>query len=389
MVLKFQGDKILWYIYVFFVVTSIFEVFSATEALGLMKGSIFMFIVKHVIMMLFGFGLMFFVHKLNYTIHYLLAYPFLLISVVLLFLTLFSGVSLNQASRWLVIPGTNFTLQTSDVAKFALVNYIAAAMYNLNGKGKVKEFKSLFPVIFATIVVVALIFPSNLSTAIMVFVIAYILMWIGGARIKHLLITFLVFALLGLGFIMIAPKFMKHTRVSTWKNRIEAFFSDDNSKDKDKTFQADQAKIAIATGGLLGKGPGRSTQKSVLPHPYSDFIFAIILEEYGLEGGIFVMLLYLILFFRYFIKLVKAQNMTYKILLQFGIVLVFVIQAFINMGVAVGIFPVTGQPLPLISMGGTSYIMSSISFGVLISTTIDKKKKEKNKKVQSNENEEE
>ncbi len=389
MKLEFRGDKTLWYIYAFFVAISILSVYSATESMGLIKGSVYMFAFKHFIMIVFGFFLMYFVHRLNYTLHYLIAYPFLLFSIALLVITLVYGVSLNQASRWIVIPGTGFTLQTSDVAKFALVNFLAAKIYDLNSNGKIKEFSSLAGwIIFATLLVVVLILPANLSTALMVFMIAYIMMWIGGAKFKHLIITLLVFVILGGGFIMIAPKFMKHTRIATWKSRVESFFSDDNSKNNDNTYQADQAKIAIATGGLLGKGPGNSAQKSVLPHPYSDFIYAIILEEFGIWGGVIVIFLYFILLYRAVRNLIIEKKITYKILLQFGITLVFVTQAFINMGVSVGIFPVTGQPLPLISMGGTSYIMSSISYGVLISTTIDKKKKTKNKEQENNENEE-
>ena len=388
---ELQGSKKLWWVYGFFVLASLLSVFSATEIIGIIKGNTFVFILKHFVMISVSFFLLYFFHKIKYTFHYTIAFPFLVFSIVLLGFTLLSGVSLNQASRWIVVPGLGFTVQTSDIAKFALVSYLASVLYSMNNNNTVRRFKPvLYKAVLPTLFVVALIFPANLSTAMIVLLVSFLLIWIAGGRLIHLVSVGLVLVILMGGFIMIAPKYMKHNRVSTWKKRVETFFSNDKkTENPDADYQAVQAKIAIATGGFFGKGPGNSAQKSVLPHPYSDFIYAIILEEYGFVGGFLVILAYWFLLFWAVRDAYREKKMTFRILLRLGITLVIVVQAFTNMGDAVGIFPVTGQPLPLISMGGTSYIMSSMAYGVLIATTVPVKKNITKKQKSTENNEEE
>ncbi len=383
----FPGDSRLAIAYIVLVLFSLLTVYSATESMAILHNNMTRYIIKHFFMVAIGVFIVILLQRVNYKYHYLLAYPLLFTAIVLLVLTLAMGVSINSASRWLVIPGTGFTFQTSDFAKYALVNFLAARIFRLGDN--IKDFKKFFfNMIAPTLAVVMLIMPANLSTALLVGLVAMIMMFIGGARIKHLFIVALIGVLFGGLFIFLAPKVMPNSRVATWEKRIEAFFSDEE-KATAEDYQAVQAKIAIATGGLLGKGPGNSAQKSVLPHPDSDFIFAIILEEYGLEGGIIVIMMYIIIFSRLFVNFRKKRELTYGFYLQLGVTLMIVFQAFINIGVSVGIFPVTGQPLPLVSMGGSSFLMTSIAYGVLLSTTIDwkKKKEEETKELKTEENE--
>ncbi len=384
-IIKLEGDKGLWAIYISLVFVSLIVVFSSTESLALRIGTPWFFIIKHTIFILVGATLAYVFHKfVRYTYHFVFANIFYLLGLGLLVLTLFYGVSLNQASRWIVIPGTGFTFQSSDLAKFALINFLAARLYKL--KDDVRKFKVLFwHLVIPTLLIVILIMPANLSTAIIVTLASFILIWIGGARLWHLLLVGLIGIILMVSLIWGMNYFMPHSRVGTWKNRIERFINNDDKKTDELTagnYQATQAKIAIATGGLVGKGAGKSVQKSVLPHPYSDFIFAIILEEYGLWGGFIVMSFYVFLFFRVVRLSARVEQRSFAMYLMLGIVLIITLQAFVNMAVAVGIMPVTGQPLPLISMGGSSFIIMSIAYGILISIskTVDKKDKNKIKK---------
>jgi len=372
----FQGDGKLWLVYFFLLSASLLSVFSATESMAILYGSLSRYIFKHIIMMFFGVFLVVIIHKIPYNIHYIFAFPMIIISVVLLILTLFVGVSVNNASRWLVIPGVGLTFQTSDLAKYALINFLAARGFRIGNN--IKNFKTLFyNMIVPTLLVVMFIMPANLSTALILGVVAFAIMFIGGARVKHLLLIAIVGIILGGAFIFTAPKFLPNTRVATWEKRIESFFSDKENITGEH-YQLVQAKIAIATGGILGKGTGNSTQKSVLPQPDTDFIYAIILEEYGLWGGFFIIFFYFLILLRLFANFVKNKGkLTYRFYLQLGITLMIVSQAFVNMGVAVGIFPVTGQPLPLVSMGGSSFLMTSIAFGILLSTTIEDNKNRK------------
>ncbi|HIE15434.1 MAG TPA: cell division protein FtsW, partial [Bacteroidales bacterium] len=233
---------------------------------------------------------------------------------------------------------------------------------------KVKTLKEGFkPLLIPILITVALIFPANFSTAAIVFLVSLILLFVGQVRFLHIFLFVIIILTFGITFIFVASNYMQHSRVATWKNRIEHFFNQDQIEES-ANFQANQAKIAIATAGIMGKGPGNSVQKNILPHPYSDFIFAIIVEEYGLIGAILLIGFYLILLYRAII-IVKKSTGYFASFLTIGLTLLIIMQAFVNIGVAINLFPVTGQTLPLISMGGTSLIFSSAAIGMILSVS--------------------
>lgn len=306
------------------------------------------------------------VHYLPYRIYFSMAGLILIVSVGLLILTFAFGSRVNEATRWLVIPGTGFRLQTSDVAKVALVLYIARSLARyqneLNNFTLVTKY-----FIFPIAVVCGLILPENLSTSLMVFGICIIIMFIGRVPVKFLL------AYIGMGivgvvlFAMVLSVVSESNRVEVWKNRIEHFFS--GEVDEDGDYQSNQAKIAISTGGLFGKAPGKSTQRNMLPQSNSDFIFAIIIEEYGLMfGAIPLILAYMILLFRG-ITIAKKCETAFPAFLVMGLIIMIVVQAMLNMLVAVGLFPVTGQTLPMVSWGRTSVLVMSFSIGAIMSVS--------------------
>jgi cell division protein FtsW len=278
-----------------------------------------------------------------------------------------SGTNLNEANRWLTLPVINLTFQSSDVAKLFLIMYLARVLSKK--QEEIKNFRSGFlPVIIPAILICTLILPANFSTAAILFVTSIVLIFIGRISLKY------IFSLIGLGIVAIvlifslakaAPNLFP--RGGTWINRVDHFLNKENA-DEDANYQVEQAKIAIVSGGIFGKSPGRSTQRNFLPHPYSDFIFAIIVEEYGIIGGAFVVLLYCILFFRVVRITTKCQG-NFGAFLSIGIGFSLVFQALINMAVAVHLFPVTGQTLPLISMGGTSIWFTCISIGIILSVS--------------------
>jgi cell division protein FtsW len=279
-----------------------------------------------------------------------------------------SGANLNEASRWIAIPGTGLTFQTSDFAKLALIMYLARVL--TQKQNEINDFKTvLIHIMIPVALICGLILPANFSTAALLFTTCLILMFIGRVKLKYiggvLGIGVIGFVIL-LGISTIAPDALP--RVATWKQRIVSFISGQEEVDADKNYQANQAKIAIATGGVLGKGAGNSTQRNFLPHPYSDFIYAIVIEEYGLVGGVIIILLYLILLFRG-VRVSTKSEKTFGTLLGFGLAFSLIFQGFINMAVAVNLFPVTGQPLPFLSMGGTSLLFSSIALGIILSVS--------------------
>jgi cell division protein FtsW len=289
---------------------------------------------------------------------------------------MFFGANYNQADRWLMIPIINQTFQTSDLAKLALIMYLARVI-SLKGE-EIKDYKNGFLMILAPVIVVCgLIFRADFSTSIALLTSSLILMFIGGARILHIL------SVIGGGIVVLAFVFTiakvnpgLFDRAPTWEKRINSFFNP-SEVGKNANHQTNQAKIAIAAGGVIGKGPGKSTQRNFLPHPYSDFIYAIIIEEYGLFGGVFVIILYLILLFRS-IKIATSCDKKFGAYLAMGICVMLVFQAIINMAVAVNLFPVTGQTLPMISMGGTSIWFTCLAVGVILSVSV-KEEKNKNK----------
>ncbi len=375
------GDKIIWAVIGFLSIVGLLAVYSSTGTLAYKQqgGNTEFYLIKQVVFIAIGLFLIYLCHKVNYKYYSKISQILLFITPFLLIYTLFFGTEINDASRWITIPLTGITFQTSDLAKLSLIMYVARFLSKK--QDDIKDFKKSFlPIIGWISLICVLIAPANLSTALVLFFTCLILLFLGRINMLHLSALVLIGLVSGIIFAFVIfklpdDKIKNIARLSTWKHRIETFMATDNSENEngeitldDGSYQNQQAKIAIANGGLFGKGPGKSTQRNFLPHPYSDFIFAIILEEYGLIGGVFVILAYLILLFRS-ILIVKNSPKAFGALLAFGLSLSLVIQAFINMGVAVNIFPVTGLPLPLVSMGGTSMIFTSIAFGIILSVS--------------------
>jgi len=301
---------------------------------------------------------------LDYRYYSRLSQILLIISIPLLFYTLVFGSNVNEARRWITLPLIGLSFQTSDLAKLALIMYIARFLSKRQDQIDDNR-KTLYPIAISIIVVCGLIAPANLSTALVLFLTCMVLLFIGRIPIKSLLsisgIALLFFAVM----VVVILNLPGQGRVQTWKSRIENF---NNKKDPAGVYQNEQAKIAIAKGGVFGVGPGKSTQRNFLPSPFADFIFAIILEEYGLLGGFLLIFLYLFFLFRC-VRIVIKSPKAFGALLAVGLAFSLVIPAFINMGVAVNIFPVTGLPLPLVSMGGTSTLFTSLAFGIILSVS--------------------
>jgi cell division protein FtsW len=346
-------------------VISLLSVYSSTGSLAYQhrSGNTFFYLFRQLKFILLGVLIIFFVHLVPYRIFSRVSVFALYLSIPLLILTLIAGTNINEATRWLQIPGTGLTIQPSDFAKIALVMYLAKIL-SVN-QNNIKDFKGVFGKISLAIIgTCALILPANFSTALIVFVTAFSLMFVGRIPVRYLVLMIFtgVFALSI--FIGGALLLDKEGRIATWKNRVENYVDGEGDN-----YQADQAKVAIVQGGLFGKGPGNSTQRNLLPHPYSDFIYAIIIEEYGtLVGGILVIALYLWLFFRAGM-IIRRSKSTYGAFLAFGLSMGLVLQAFVNMAVAVGLVPVTGQTLPLVSMGGSSIFFTSIATGMILSVS--------------------
>jgi len=359
-----KGDPIIWGVIIVLSIFSLLAVYSATSTLAIHKmgGNSLYYLIRHGVILAFGLMIIFITHLIHYKYYSRLSQLLIGIAVVLLIITLFLGTNVNQATRWLTLPGLGFTIQTSDFAKLALIMYIARVLSMK--QGEIKSFKEAFlPVIIPVVIICILILPANLSTAALIFGISFLLMFIGRISIKHLLASGGVAILLLALFIAVGTLVKKEGRINTWKNRIESYFEEGG----EENYQSQQAKIAIATGGLFGKNPGKSVQRNFLPNPYSDFIYAIIVEEYGLIiGGIPILLAYLFLLFRAGV-IVRKCDRTFPAFLAIGLTLMIVVQAMVNMAVAVGIFPVTGQTLPLVSMGGSSMLFTSIALGIILS----------------------
>ncbi|MFC2107115.1 FtsW/RodA/SpoVE family cell cycle protein [Bacteroidota bacterium] len=363
-----KGDKVIWVVVILLSIFSILAVYSSTGTLAYKykSGNTEYYVFKHLVILALGFILMYLTHLIKYTYFSRIFQIALYVAFPLLILTLLIGLNLNEAKRVLPLP-FNLTFQTSDLAKLTLIMVIARALTKKDIDLNV--FKNAVRYLFLpTILICGLILPSNFSTAALLFSICIILMFIGRVKLKYIgyFIAMMIFALFLLFLVNKAfPGAVP--RAQTWENRMKSFFQKDN-KDDDNVYQVEQSKIAIASGGLFGKMPGNSTQRNFLPHPYSDFIFAIIIEEYGLVGGTFVVLLYLILFFR-IVKIVTKVPRNFGALIAFGVGFSLVFQALINMMVAVNLLPVTGQPLPLVSMGGTSIWFTSIAIGIILSVS--------------------
>lgn len=360
-----KGDRVIWAVATLLAIFSTLVVYSSivTLAYKYQGGNTEFYLLKHSIILMIGFGLMYFAHKLNYRYYSRMSQLALYLAIPLLLLTLITGASINDASRWLVIPVINQTFQTSDLAKLALIMFLARMLSKR--QDNIKDFNQAFvPIMIPVLLVCGLILPANFSTAAMLFVTSLVVMFIGRINVAYI-ISLVSLGVVGLSiFVAIVLNSNIDSRVGTWKARIENFVDGGSQAN----YQAEQSKIAIATGGIMGKGPGRSTQRNFLPQAYSDFIFATVIEEYGLIGGIFILLLYLILFYRGILIAKKAPR-TFGALLAVGLSFSLVFQAMINMAVAVNLFPVTGQPLPMVSMGGTSIWFTCLAIGIILSVS--------------------
>lgn len=361
-----KGDKVIWTVVLLLSLLSILVVYSSVIALAYRYkgGDTSSYLIKHVFIVGSGVLLMYFIHKVKYAYFSRISQLAIFLAAPLLLYTLVNGVSAGDASRWLAIPGTSLTFQTSDFAKLALITYVAR-MLSIK-QNQIKDFKTGFlPIVIPVGIICALILPANFSTAALLFMTCFVLMFIGRMNAKHLLL------LMGSGvfvagiIVVLIFNFPNAIpRGATWKARIENF----SKGDSESNFQAEQAKIAIATGGIIGQGPGNSVQRNFLPQASSDFIFAILIEEWGLVTAIVIVFLYLILLFRGVRLAIKTER-TFGSLLAIGLTFSLVFQAMINMAVAVNLFPVTGQPLPLVSMGGTSIWFTSIALGMILSVS--------------------
>ena len=365
----FKGDRVIWALVAVFMIYSLLAVYSSSVSIAFMKhgGNTTYFLRSQFLMLVLSLVIIIVVHYLPYRIYSSLAGLFLLCAIGLLILTFAIGSRVNEATRWIEIPGTGFRLQTSDVAKVALVLYLARALARY--QNELNNFMLVTKYFMIPVAVVCgLILSENLSTALMIFGICMIILFIGRVPFKYLM-AYLGIALAGivLFVLLLSVVSPNSNRVAVWKNRVEHFFSG-NAND-DEAYQSNQAKIAISTGGLFGKAPGKSTQRNMLPQSNSDFIFAIITEEYGLLfGAIPLILAYMILLFRG-IAIAKKCETAFPAFLVLGLVIMIVVQAMLNMLVAVGLFPVTGQTLPMISWGRTSVLVISFSIGAILSVS--------------------
>lgn len=364
----FKGDRALWGLVALFMVYSLLAVYSSSVNVAFRNygGNTTFFLKSQFFILLLGLIIIVIVHYLPYRIYFSLAGIFLILAAALLVLTFFFGVRINEATRWLEIPGTNFRFQTSDVAKVALVLYLARTLSKY--QGELNNFVLVTKYFILPVgIICGLIMPENLSTALMIFGISIVILYIGRVPVRFLV------AYIGLAvacivlFALLLSAVTDENRVAEWKNRMKDFFT--GKVDEINDYQSNQAKIAISTGGLFGKAPGRSTQRNMLPQSNSDFIFAIIIEEYGLLlGAIPLILAYMILLFRG-IAITKKCETAFPAFLVLGLTVMIVVQAIMNMMVAVGLLPVTGQTLPMVSWGRTSVLMMSFSIGVILSVS--------------------
>ena len=354
-----KGDPILWAIVLLFSFISIAVVYSATGTLAYkkMNGNTEAFLLKHTGLILIGLVCMWLAHRVDYRHYSRWSLYALLISVPLLLFTFFMGGETNGASRWMTIPVINQTFQPSDLAKLALISHLASMLSRR--QQHLDDFKStLLPVMLWVGTICSLIILSNASTALLLFATCMLLMFIGRVPLRHMAVMVGIFVVLG-GAGLAAGQ-----RLGTVMSRVTNF----TDKTKKTPFQLEHSYIAIATGGIVGKGPGKSTERNILPHPYSDFIYAVIIEEYGLLGGFVILFLYLAFLYRG-LKTVMNSYGAFGGLLSAGLSFSLVLQALVNMGVAVGLGPITGLPLPLLSMGGTSLIFTGISIGIILAVS--------------------
>jgi cell division protein FtsW len=349
---------------------SMLGIYSSTSTLAfrMQGGNTEYYVMKQFFYVLIGLALMFVTHLVDYRYYSRIAQVLWLICIPLLIYTMFFGTEINSANRWITVPLVGLTFQTSDLAKLALIMYLARQL-SLK-QDNISDFKTSFlPILAPTVITALLVAPDNLSTALIILFTGVFVMFIGRISLKHIALlcgaATLVMALF-VTLLFVMPDSMLKGRTKTWKHRIENFKQAGENVDDD--YQSMQAKIAIAKGGIFNVNPGGSHQKNFLPHPYSDFIYAIIIEEYGLLGGALIVCLYLFFLYRC-IRIVLKAPKAFGAFLAVGLGIALVIQAMINMAVVVNLVPVTGVTLPLVSMGGSSAIFTSIAFGIILSVS--------------------
>ena len=380
---KTKGDKVIWALVVLLALVSLLAVYSATGSLAYKnyKGNTEVYLFKQIAFIIIGILVVYFAHLVNYTLYSRVATIMFLLIIPLLIYTLFFGVRMNEGSRWIRLPLINMTMQTSDLAKLALFMYLARLLSRK--QDVIKDFKKGFlPVMIPIGIVCLLIAPANLSTALLLGASCMMLLFIGRARAKHILLV-IGLAMIPILFLIIAAVANHKSkneetiataksssglfgRVETWIGRVENFIYGGKEADNDEMYQVNQAKIAIAQGGILGVGPGNSTTRDYLPQAYNDFIFAIIIEEYGFVGGVFIVFIYLVFLYRC-IRIFKRCPYAFGAFLALGLSFTLAIQAIANMAVTVNLFPVTGVTLPLVSMGGSSFIFTCLAIGIILS----------------------
>ncbi len=353
-----EGDSIIWLVVLCLSAIGVLVVYSTSSSLAYRErgGDTEYYLFKHIILLGLSLGAMWFVHKINYQYFARLSTLLLLLSIPMLLYTWKFGATINEASRWITLPVINQTFQPSDLAKLALITHLAGMLSRR--QQIVGDFtRTVLPVMLWCGTICGIIAMSDISSAAMLFFTCLLLMYIGRVPVKYLAMLVLAGGLLGYAALSFGQ------RGETALSRVESFMSEEQV-----TFQNQQAYIAIATGGVSGKGMGKSEQRNTLPLSYADFIYAIIIEEYGVIGGVGVILLFLVLLFRG-MRAVSRSERAFGGLLSAGLSFAIAVQAMINMTVAVGLVPVTGLPLPLVSMGGTSLLFTSIAIGIILSTT--------------------
>ena len=361
---ELKGDRTIWAVLVVLSLFSLLSVYSSTGTLAYksMGSSTEVYLVKHFVILAGGLFLTYLAHLMHYTKYSRWAPALIAVSIPLLVYTIAFGADINEARRWIVVPFTGITFQTSDFAKLALIIYVARAISSK--QEYIKDFQSAFvPIILPVLAICGLIAPADLSTAILLFFTCIIMMFVGRVAVQYIGLLFLLGIVVFAALILLGEFFPEVVRSDTWVSRVREFV--ENPKG---VYQVQQAKIAMANGEWIGLGPGNSIQRNYLPSSYSDFIYAIIVEEYGILGGTAIILLYVLLFFRA-TRLVTKSPKAFGAMLVMGLSVSLIMQAFINIAVAVHLVPVTGVTLPMMSMGGTSILFTCIAFGMILSVS--------------------
>ena len=377
-----KGDHVIWAVVVVLSFVSLLAVYSSTGSLAYrMEKNASYYLIKQLMVLALGLAIIYYIHKINYTKFAKIAVILYLLSLPLLIYTLFFGTSLNEGSRWIKLPVINLTFQTSDLAKLALFMFLARVLSMK--QDVIKDLKKGFiPVLIPVVITCAFIAPANLSTALMLGFTCCMLFFIGRVQLKHIMLL-AVAGIIGVALLFVVSKVTGFGRAATWEQRIHDFAGGGkNDIKKEDVYQVQQAKIAIANGGFTGRGPGNSLQRNFLPHPYSDFIFSIIIEEYGIVGASILVLLYLLFLWRS-ILIFRRCPYAFGAFLAVGLSITLVFQAMLNMAVNVHLVPVTGLTLPMVSMGGSSIWFTSIAIGIVLSVSryVDENEGKKSEEV--------